>query len=203
MLIKTPVLHQSSGPRVFLSLSLSLSLFFRLIPWSAEALWVHFPARASKTLLRRLSAPSPHQEGAWGLSEQSNPRAGALLAFCVNQGISASFSLLYFLIGWLRTTRLRSIKGPQHTRNFNSIFYTFSLYPHNNPMTQNWFLISINRWENWRLEKLRTLLRVTVSSGACTRPESLATDHLLWILPDEKQLCKRLRFSKPKKHYRL
>ena len=201
MLIKTPVLHQSSGPHVFLSLS--LPLFFRLIPWSAEALWVHFPARASKTLSRRCSAPSPHQEGAWGLREQSNPRAGALLAFCVNQGVSASFSLLYFLIGWLRTARFWSIKGPQHTRNFNSIFYTFSLNPHNNPMTQNWFLISINRWENWRLEKLRTLLRVTVSSGACTRPKSLATDHLLWILPDEKQLCKRLHFSKPKKHYCL
>ena len=41
MLIKTPLLHQSSGPRVFLSLSLSLSplsLFVRLIPWSTEAL---------------------------------------------------------------------------------------------------------------------------------------------------------------------
>ena len=96
-----------------LSLSLSLSLFFRLIPWSAESLWVHFPARASKTLSRRHPAPSPHWEGAWGLWEQSKPRAGALLAFCVNQGISASFSLLYFLIGRLLTTRFRSIKGPQ------------------------------------------------------------------------------------------
>ena len=33
MLIKTPLLHESFGPRVFLSLSLS----FWLIPWSAEA----------------------------------------------------------------------------------------------------------------------------------------------------------------------
>ena len=41
---------------------------------------------------------------------------GALLAFCINQGISASFSLLYFLIGLLWTTRFRSIKGPQHQR---------------------------------------------------------------------------------------
>ena len=49
------------------SLSLSLPLFFRLIPWNTEALCVHFPAWASKTLL----------------------------AFYVNQGISASF---YFLI---------------------------------------------------------------------------------------------------------
>ena len=42
MLIKTPLLHQSSGPCVFLSLSLylslPLSLFFRLNLWSAEAL---------------------------------------------------------------------------------------------------------------------------------------------------------------------
>ena len=96
MLIKTPLLLQSSGPWV--SLSLSLSLFFRLIPWSAEALWVHFPTGASKTLLRMRSAPSPHREGAWGLREQSKSRSGALLVFCVNQGISASFSLLYFLI---------------------------------------------------------------------------------------------------------
>ena len=127
MLIKTPLLHQSSGPRVFLSLSpslplslsfplsLSLPLFFRLIPWSAEALWVHFPAWASKTLSRRRPVPLPHQEGAWGLREQSKPHAGALLAFCINQGISASFSLLYFLIGRLRTTRFWSIKGPQHS----------------------------------------------------------------------------------------
>ena len=114
MLIKTPLLHQSFGPHVFLLLSLSLSLCFRLIPWSAEALWVHFPARASKTLLRRRSAPSFHREGAWGLREQSKPRARALLAFCVNQRISASFSLLYFLIGRLWTTTFQSIKGLQH-----------------------------------------------------------------------------------------
>ena len=94
------------------SVSLSLCLFFRLIPWSAEALWVHFPARASKTLSRRCSAPSPHREGAWGLREQSKPHAGALLAFCVNQGISASFSPL-LSYRRLRTTRFRSIKGPQ------------------------------------------------------------------------------------------
>ena len=98
-----------------LSLCLSLSLFFRLIPWRAVALWVtlSFP---------RLIRPS--QEGTLCLYpiervpeasvNRASPVAGALLAFCVNQGISASFSLLYFLIGWLRTTRFRSIKGPQH-----------------------------------------------------------------------------------------
>ena len=113
MLIKTPLLHQSFGPCVLLSLSLSLLHSLRLFLWSAEALWVHFPAQASKTLSRRCSVPSPHREGAWGLREQSKPRAGALLAFCVNQGISASFSLLYFLISRLRITRFQSTKGPQ------------------------------------------------------------------------------------------
>ena len=111
MLIKTSLLHQSFGHRVLLSLSLSLRLFL----WSTEARCVHFPARASKTLLRRRFAPSPHREGAWGLRKQSMPSAGALLASCVNQGISASFSLLYFLIGRLRTTRFRCIKGPQQS----------------------------------------------------------------------------------------
>ena len=125
MLIKTPLLHQSSGPPVFLSLSFSLSL--RLFLWSAEALWVHFPAWASKTLSRRRSAPSPHREGASGLREQSKPLAGALLAFCVNQGISASFSLLYFLISQLGTTRFWSIKGPQQVWVYFGTLYSVPL----------------------------------------------------------------------------
>ena len=111
MLIKTPLLHPSSGPRVFLSFSLSLS-FFRLIPWSAEAVWGHFPG-----LLR------PSREGALHLHpierapeasvNRASPVSGTLLAFCINQGILASFSLLHFLICRLWTTRFRSIKGPQ------------------------------------------------------------------------------------------
>ena len=118
MLIKTPLLHQSSGPHVFLSLSFSLSL--RLFLWSTEALWVHFPARASKTLSRRLSAPSTHREGAWGLREQSKPCVGALLAFCVNQGISTSFPPL-LSYRQLRTTRFWSIKGPQQNSIRNMV----------------------------------------------------------------------------------
>ena len=92
----------------FFSLSLALSLcFFRLIPWSTEALWVHFFARASKTQSRRHSASSLQREGALHLHSikrapvasvnRASPVSGALLAFCVNQGISVSFSLLYFL----------------------------------------------------------------------------------------------------------
>ena len=95
------------------SFSLSLSLFFRLIPWSAEALWVHFPARASKTLLRRLSAPSPHQEGAWGLHEQSKPCVRDFIGFLRKpRNISLFFSPL-LAYRRLRTTRFQSIKGVQ------------------------------------------------------------------------------------------
>ena len=123
MLIKTPLLHQSSGPRVFLSLSLSPSLSFS--GWSPGA------QRLSEfTFLPGLLRPSREGalhlhpiEGAWGLREQSKPRAGALLAFCINQGISASFSLLYFPVGRLRTTRFRSIKGPQPVFKMWCIFF--------------------------------------------------------------------------------
>ena len=114
MLIKTPLLHQSSGPHVFLSFFVSLSPFFS--GWSPGA------QRLSEfTFLPGLLRPS--REGALCLHpiervpeasvNRASPVSGALLAFCVNQEISASFSLLYFLIGRLWTTRFQSIKGPQ------------------------------------------------------------------------------------------
>ena len=46
----------------------------------------------------------------------ASPVSRALLVLCVNQGISASFSLLRSYRR-LRTTRFRSIKGPQHLRS--------------------------------------------------------------------------------------
>ena len=119
MLIKTPLLHQSFGPGVFLSfysfclsvcLSVSLSLYFWLIPWSAEARWAHFLAWASKTLSRRRTAPSPTREGARCLRAAAQALR-TLLVLHVNQGTSASFSLL-FSYRRLWTTRFRSIKGP-------------------------------------------------------------------------------------------
>ena len=128
MLIKTPLLHQSSGPCVFLSLSLS----FRLIPWSSEALWVHFPAWASETLSRRCSAPSPYREGAWGLREQSKPRARGFIGFlCKPRNTSLFLSLLSYHRLW--TTRFRSIKGPQQSVVLflqlcaQNVLYSFSL----------------------------------------------------------------------------
>ena len=87
MLIKTPLLHQSFGPRVLLSLSLTgyFSVFTflpgLLRPSREGALCLHPIERAPEAFVNRAS-----------------PVSGTLLVFCVNQGISASFSLLYFLI---------------------------------------------------------------------------------------------------------
>ena len=113
MLIKTPLLHQSFGLYVFLSLSLSLSL--RLSLWSADALWIHFPAQASKTLPRRCSAPSPHREGAWGLCEQSNPHVRDFIGFLRKPRNISLFLSPLLSYRQLRTTRFWSIKGPQQS----------------------------------------------------------------------------------------
>ena len=125
MLIKTPLLHQSFGPHVFLSLSFSLSLSLSGYFFGAQ--------RPSEfTFLPRLLRPS--REGTLRLHpiekvpeasvNRASPVPGALLAFCVNQGISASFSLLYFLIGRLWTTRFQSINGPQQVVPRTGAWYT-------------------------------------------------------------------------------
>ena len=109
MLNKTPLLHQSFGPRVFF-----LSLSFRLILWSTEALWVHFPAWAFKILSRRCSAPSPLREGAWGLCEQSKPHVRDFTGFLRKPRNISLFLSPLLSYRRLQTTRFQSIKGPQH-----------------------------------------------------------------------------------------
>ena len=116
MLTKTPLLHQSFGSRVLLFPSRSLSPSLSFSGWSPGA------QRCSRfTFLPGLLRPS--REGALCLHLERAPEAfvnraspvpGALMAFFVNHGISASFSLLYLLISRLQTTRFWSIKGPQH-----------------------------------------------------------------------------------------
>ena len=56
------LIHRRSLVYPCLSFFLSLTLFFRLIPWSIEALCVHFPAWASKTWTGRRSASSLPRE---------------------------------------------------------------------------------------------------------------------------------------------
>ena len=97
----------------FLSLSLSLSL--RLIPWSTETRLAHSPAQASQTFSRGHPVTSPpNPERAPGaFVRDASPVSRTLLVFCLNQGVSASFSLS-LSYRHLRTTRSWSIKGPQH-----------------------------------------------------------------------------------------
>ena len=82
-----------------LSFSLSLPLLFRLIPWNTEALYIHFSAQASKTPARG----SPRQGTLryssgrlWPTWTEQVSCLETLLAFRVNQGISASFLLYFF-----------------------------------------------------------------------------------------------------------
>ena len=79
--------------------SLSLPLFFRLIPWNTEALCIHFSARASKTPVRG----SPRQgtlryssRCLWPTWTEQVSCLETLLAFRVNQGIASSFLLYFF-----------------------------------------------------------------------------------------------------------
>ena len=115
----------------FLLISLSLFPSLSFSGWSPEAQRLSeftFLPRASKTLSRRCSAPSPHREGAWGLREQSKPHAGALLAFCVNQGISASLSFTFLSVD-SRPPGSDPLKDPTTSPVSNSSPLTDSFFP--------------------------------------------------------------------------
>ena len=95
MLNKTPLLHQSLGPSVFLSLS---SLSLQLVLWSVETHHAHSPARASKTLLRRRTVLSPPREGARCLRERCKPCVKDFIGFPSKPGnisLSLSFTFLW------------------------------------------------------------------------------------------------------------
>ena len=65
---------------------------------------------------------------------RASPMSGALLAFCINQGISASFSPL-LSCRRLLTTRFQSIKGPQHVCRSRSSSQNQTW---NNELVPNW-----------------------------------------------------------------
>ena len=87
------LLTEAWSPHVVLSLSFSYSGWF----YGAQGLSVFtfLPGLLRPTW--EGGAPFAIREGACGLREQSKSRAGALLAFCINQGISASFLSSIFL----------------------------------------------------------------------------------------------------------
>ena len=105
-----------------LSFSFSLSLSLSFSGWSPG---VQRPSEF--TFLPRLLRPSwegalrlhPIERAPEASVNRASPVPGALLAFCINQGISASFSpLLSYCRLW--TTRFQSIKGPQHLEKYFS-----------------------------------------------------------------------------------
>ena len=126
MLNKTPLLHQSLGPHVFLFFFFSLS-FFQANSLEHGSRLAHFLAWASKTLSRRHTVPSPPQEGAWCLRVAVQALQRALLALHVNQGISVSFSLFYFLIINSRPPGSGPLKD-QHHSNINAWRTTWTVW---------------------------------------------------------------------------
>ena len=118
MLNKAPLLHQSFGPRVFLSFSLSLSLslslsgYFFGVQRPSEFTFLPGLLRPSRESVLRLHPIKRVPEAS---VNRASPVSGTLLVFCINQGISASFSPL-LSYHQLRTTRFRSIKGPQQRK---------------------------------------------------------------------------------------
>ena len=109
-------------------LSFSLSLSFWLIPWSTETCLAHSPAQASETLSRRHPMPSPLLERVPGaFVRDASPVSRTLLVFCVNQGVSAFFSLS-LSYHCLRTTRSRSIKGLQQGIFFENLKHWYNFW---------------------------------------------------------------------------
>ena len=100
MLIKTPLLHQSSGPCVLLSLSLFLSLSPFL---SLSGYFFGVQRTSGFTFLPGLLRPSregtlhlhPIERAPEAFVNRASPLSGTLLVFCVNQGISGSFSFTF------------------------------------------------------------------------------------------------------------
>ena len=100
---------------VFLSICLyvclSVSVSLQLIPWSTETHLAHSPAQASKTLSRRHTVLHPLEKVPGAFVRDPSPMSRTLLVFCVNQGVSGSFSLS-LSYRYLRTTRSGPLEDP-------------------------------------------------------------------------------------------
>ena len=113
--------------KAWVPVSFSLALSLQLIPWSTETRLAHSTVWASKTLSRRCPVPSPCLERVPStFMRDASPVLRTLLVFCINQGVSASFSLS-LSYRRLQTARSRSIKGPQHFTLIKRLFSSSSL----------------------------------------------------------------------------
>ena len=95
--------------------------FFLFLSFSLSGYFFEAQRPSEFTFLPRLLRPSwegalhfhPIERVPEASVNRPSPMSGTILVFCINQGISASFSsLLSYRRLW--TTRFQSIKGPQH-----------------------------------------------------------------------------------------
>ena len=103
---KSPEKNKVNGPHSkklghpvsFLFPSLSLTLFFRLIPWSTEAPCVHLSAWVSKTWMGRCSVSSlPRETGKAPVASvnRANSLSRSFIGFLCKPRNTASFSSLF------------------------------------------------------------------------------------------------------------
>ena len=105
--IKVPFENEVTGlarrslvtPCLFFSFFLSLTLFFRLTPWSIEALCVHLSTQVSKTWMGRCSASSlPRETGrapAASVNRASSLSRGFIGFLCKARNISLFLSSIF------------------------------------------------------------------------------------------------------------
>ena len=147
------LLTKAWSPHVILSLSFSYSGWFHGA--QGPSAFTFLPGLLRPTWEgAQGGAPSAIREGICGLCEQSKSHAGALLAFCVNQGISASF--------------LSSIFS---TAKFFPYLFIYSFNRRRRPpegipgSNRGWTPVGIGHDKNW-LESTRSkMVKYSTSSG--------------------------------------
>ena len=112
--------EEAWSPRVFLFFFLSLTLFFRLIPWSIEALCIHLSAWASKTWTGRRSVSSlPRETGRVPAASVNrvSPLSWSFISFlCKPRNISLFLSSIFLSATFFLYVSLNHLLMPSHFR---------------------------------------------------------------------------------------
>ena len=167
--IKLLGLAEAWSPRVFsslyLSLSLPLPLFFRLIPWSMGAPCVHLSARVFKTWMGRLSASSlPQETGRAPVASvnRANFLSWSFIDFlCKPKNISFSPLFSYLQHSYLSLS-LNQSQSP------TPFLLRVSLDPAGAGPRQEWVAISFSNTWKWKV-KGKLLIRVRLFATPWTR----------------------------------